>query len=166
MYRKIIKNVSSSLDLRVTNDKGNGVEGLAIQYKIVRAEDNAIILSGNMDDVGQGVYKTNVLLSVIGQYRVLYDLEDYYTDSIETLIVEEDVNAKLNLLIATINELAKKLETKQDQEQELPPIRRELSISRKNEVVFLYFYEKLISEGWTLFKIEGSNYFFYRVEVI
>lgn len=61
MYITIPQNETRSLEVRVTDSKGQWVEELNILYKIIRVSDNAIIMSGIMDDIGQGVYRITVL---------------------------------------------------------------------------------------------------------
>jgi len=92
---KIAPNTFYSLEVLVTDSKGKGIDGLSIDFEIIKVFDsNTTVLAGTMDVVGKGVYKKDIKLTTVGQYRVEYrhiDVEGYYLDTIETIIVEQPV---------------------------------------------------------------------------
>lgn len=69
--------------------KGDPMPGLAVLYEIRRSSDEVVMESGNLVDVGTGVYKKAVVLHDAGQFRVQYDAPDGYDDSIESIMVSQ-----------------------------------------------------------------------------
>lgn len=158
MVTTIIKNIPYFLEIRVTDVKGASVEGLIIEFQIIKVLDNQIVISGVMTDISQGVYCTNITLTTVGQYRVLYDLEEYYVDSIETLIVEESIFDRMNIIFNKLVFIENALEIKQ------PPHYvsndNDTCLYKRDPDTFQVQYNKLLANGWLLIKIEGNIYYF------
>ncbi len=85
------KNNVYYFEVLVTNDTGNFVSGLTINYSIYKSSDNGLITSGIMVEVGtSGVYQFPYTFIISGQYRIEYyptNLE--YPKTGETVIIEE-----------------------------------------------------------------------------
>lgn len=160
MFRNVVKNYPTSLDIRVTDSNGKWVTGLDVYYKIINVQDNNIVMEGLMCDLGSGVYKVDITLSQPGQYRVLYDFENFYQDSIETIIVQDDVFEQLTNILTITNNINTRLGITSG--EYIESYNDVTSISRKDESVFSHQYDKLIEKGYSLFKIEGIVYYFKR----
>lgn len=97
-------NTVYSLDAIVTDDLGNGISGLDISFKIYKSSENSLQLSGTLNSLGDGIYNENIIMTLVGQYRVVYNLPDYYLDSIETFFVEDKVTKEqVDTIQATLN---------------------------------------------------------------
>lgn len=170
MYTKISKNTTYSLEIRVTDGKGNSVTDLDdVECCIIRVLDNNSIFSGKMEHIGFGVYKINISLSEVGQYRVLYNLEDYYTDFIETIIVVENtieeqihkINERLDNLYRLLNPTPVLVTPVLTSSLKVEPTSHNSTLNIKN-ANFSSLYDKMIARGWILVRIEGPIYYFKR----
>jgi len=165
LYTTISKNSLYSLEVRVTDGKGNNAVDLDVQYSIIKTLTNDVVSSGSMQHVGSGVYKVDISLSEVGQYRVLYNLTDYYTNSIETIIVLED----------TVENQVKKVQEQIEQLYQIlsstvpiiisPPATTPepavySSVLNKNNPEFESLYERMLAQGWILVRTAGPVYYF------
>lgn len=102
MVTEIKKDIPYYLEVIITDVTGIGILGLAIDYKIFKSDNNFLIESGIMIDIGNGIYQKGITLSDLGQYRILYTTPEKYDNVIETLIVNE---RNINDMTAVINKL-------------------------------------------------------------
>ena len=159
MVTYINKNVPYFLEVRVTDTKGSGVENLLVEFEIIKISNNAVAASGLMESKGKGVYCADIILAEVGQYRVLYDLEDYYVDSIETIVVEESVLDKVNSILGQLASISEALGTTSSSSQILGA-ENYTFIMKRDVDTFRAQYNKLLSNGWLLIKVEGNVYHF------
>ena len=89
MVSEVKKNENYYLEVSIVDENGNGVCELNIGFFVYRSSDNHLIESGNLVELGEGIYQRLISLAETGQYRVLYKTPDKYCNSIETLIVTE-----------------------------------------------------------------------------
>ena len=162
MVTNINKNVPYFLEVRVTDAKGSGVEDLVVEFEIVRVLDSSAVVSGLMESRGKGVYGTTITLSEVGQYRVLYNLEDYYVDSIETIIVEESLLDKVNVILNQLASIGVVLGTTSEPTYSASNY---TYIARRDTESFERQYNTLLANGWLLIKVEGNIYHFRKNEV-
>lgn len=105
---EINKNSTYYLEFLVINRAGDPVTGLTVPYRIERSSDDALIASGNLVEVGNGVYKSSYLFSNLGQYRVLYMPPAPYTNDIEGILVTDQgavsISAKLDRILGLCQE--------------------------------------------------------------
>jgi hypothetical protein len=87
----IIVNEPYYLEVIITKGDGTGESGLEIHYSIYKSSDNSLIETGILPDIGSGIYQKQIILSVVGQYRVFYNPPIKYDESIETLNVIEQI---------------------------------------------------------------------------
>jgi hypothetical protein len=94
-----------TLELLLTDSSGNGATGLIIPYNIKKSETEELIEESVMEDIGLGVYKKNIVISNIGQYRVYYSTPVNYDNAIETLLVRNCVDSTVvsEILVNTIS---------------------------------------------------------------
>ena len=78
------------LEVGLVGRNGNFVSGSTISYTIYKSDDNSLIQSGTMNEIGtSGVYQLSVTFSEVGQYRVEYITPISYENSIDTIFVKE-----------------------------------------------------------------------------
>lgn len=107
MITEIVKNTTHYLEVIVTNTSGEGVTGLTINYTIYKSGDNSTVETGALNEIGNGVYKKDILIVNTGQYRVIYDTPTGYEDKLETLLIVDE-RAKESTL-TTYDEYFKRL---------------------------------------------------------
>jgi len=73
-------------ELLVTGSEGEPVSGLGIQYNVTKLPNTAIA-SGDLTDIGSGIYQTTILFTEEGQYRILYTPPISYPTSMEHIKV-------------------------------------------------------------------------------
>lgn len=161
MVTSIDKNVPYFLEVRVTDAKGSGIENLLVEFEIIRVLNNSAIISGFMEGRGKGVYGTTITLSEVGQYRVLYNLEDYYVDSIETIIVEESLLDKVNVILSKLTSIGVALGTPSEPAYSASNY---TFLVRRDSETFKHQYNTLLTNGWLLIKVEGNVYHFRKSE--
>jgi len=161
MVTAIARNTTYALEVRVTDASGKGVSGLAVAYEIIRVSSNQGVIQGCMTDIGRGVYTVDIILPELGQYRVLYNLDDYYVDAIETIWVEEPMQTQIDLLKKLLTDIHEVLKLKETPSADAASS-KQTYLSRTSDAVFAEQYAKLILNGWVLVKIEGSKYYFER----
>ena len=86
---KINTNTTYILELFVVDKKGEPVTGLTTTYSIYKSSDNSLISSGNLTEIGNGIYSGSYQFNTEGQFRIIYNTPSGYTDEIETVIVED-----------------------------------------------------------------------------
>lgn len=161
----IPQNTLYSLEARVTDTKGNSIDNLDVEYLLTKVFDsNNFILSGLMTSIGKGVYKVDINLSEVGQYRVLYNLEDYYIDAIETLIVEELSLSQITILLTNsqtlLAEIARISEALNLTPKSVSYSKQYTTLIKRDEKIFSNLYTKTIVAGWSLVRIEGNSFYF------
>jgi len=92
-------------ELLITDDTGNFVSGLTINYNIYKSSDNSLITTGNMVEVVvSGVYQLSHTFVLSGQYRVEYlPTISGYPKTGETVIIEETSD------LSTLEDLIRKI---------------------------------------------------------
>jgi len=97
------------------------------------------VLSGTMEDIGDGIYSISITMTIEGQYRVVYDLPDYYLDAIETLIVEDKITkSQITALQAKLDTIYSLLITNGPVVDHKPSIDTDINSSSTNNVVTLF----------------------------
>ncbi len=99
---QIDKDTTYYLEILVTNKAGNPVTGLTITYDIFRSSSDTSVSSGNLSELGGGIYKESYFFNTLGQYRIIYRVPSPYSDNIETIIVGEQSNTSVNLKLDRI----------------------------------------------------------------
>lgn len=158
MVINIIKNAPYFLEVRVTDIKGAGVENLSVEFEIIYTSNNQTIISGIMHGIGKGVYYTNITLTAVGQYRVLYNLEEHYADSIETIIVEESIHDKVSSILDKLDRIQKILGI--NSTNAINDTTNFTCLYKRDPDIFNYQYSKLLINNWVLIKVEGNTYHF------
>jgi hypothetical protein len=95
---QITKDTKYYLEAFVTDLHGNPVEGLTLTYTVIKCEDNTIVDSDELVDVGNGIYQGSYVFDTVGQYRIIYDSPYDYTDMVETVVVTEPVSFDVDKL--------------------------------------------------------------------
>ena len=110
-FVKITQNSTFYLELFVTGSNGKGVSGLNTTYKIYQSSNDSLIDSGNLTEVGGGIYKKGYTFSNLGQFRIVYYTPSGYEDKVLTIkVVEEtaddfsEIHAKLNRILGLSQE--------------------------------------------------------------
>lgn len=85
------------IEVLVTGSNGKGVSGLKVEFSVVKNKNEELIFSGLLTSVGKGCYKTDVIFSEPGQYRLLIEPPEYYTDLLETIIVDQKSSRRVPL---------------------------------------------------------------------
>ena len=105
MITKIIQNEPYYLEIIITDINGNGVPGLTINYTVHKSATGTLIESGVMNDIGNGIYQKQITLSDLGQYRVFYLTPFRYENSIETIMVVEEITDDLSSIHSKLNRI-------------------------------------------------------------
>lgn len=82
-------------------------EGLTINYYIQKSDTDELISSGQMAEVGNGLYKTEITLSEEGQYRVFVEPPYGYERAVETILVqnrEKDMYDRITTILGLVTE--------------------------------------------------------------
>ena len=96
MFSKLYVNEPYYLEVCVTDSEGKPIEGLTIEYRIVRLP-NTLVETGILDQCQEESYigyQKLVRFSKEGQYRIYYHLPVGYPDTIEHIVVEKNVFEK------------------------------------------------------------------------
>jgi len=100
------KNTEYYFELLPTDELGELVSGLTINYNIFKSSDNSLTTSGTMVEVGiSGVYQLTYTFTLSGQYRIEYlPTTSDYPKTGETILVEEtsDLSTIENLVRKTL----------------------------------------------------------------
>jgi len=100
---EVTVNTTYYFDIFVTDNEGEPVTGLNIDYSLYRSENNLLIITGPLIEKGNGVYQASKLFDILGQYRIIYNTPLGYEDAQETiLVVDEGSSSQQTALIRRI----------------------------------------------------------------
>lgn len=97
MAESITLNSIFYLNLLITDSNGIPKPGLSASYIIYKSNDDSVIASGVLTDVGTGIYKASYTCTALGQFYVIYTTPTGYTDETESFFVQNET-AKANEL--------------------------------------------------------------------
>jgi len=86
---RIDKNSTYFMEVLLVDSTNNRVEGKNVYYKIYKSETNSLVEEGQLEDMGNGLYRKEYVFSQVGQFRIEYLLPEGWTDKVETVIVTE-----------------------------------------------------------------------------
>lgn len=95
---QVQKDTTYYLEMLVTDKFGSPKSGLTITYTIFDSNNNSVIVSGSLTDLGNGIYKNSYLFDTLGQFRVLYTTPSNYTDEMESMFVYSETAKEQTLL--------------------------------------------------------------------
>jgi hypothetical protein len=75
-----------TMEVQLLDTDGSVVTGKTIAYTIRKATDNSLVETGNLTEVGVGIYKKEYTFTVDGHYRILYTCAGW-SNGIESLDV-------------------------------------------------------------------------------
>ncbi len=104
--RTLIQNETYYLEVTLTDNQGDFVTGSGnlVTYEIRRSSDDVLIDSGTMNPAGD-IYKAQISLSALGQYRAIYYTPNKYENGSEILQVVEEITDDLSGIIARLNRI-------------------------------------------------------------
>lgn len=82
----ILTNEIHFIEVLITDINGR-VDGLEVTYTIARLSDEVIVSSGTLTNIGNGIYKTGISISLPGQYRVEFITPPGYGDQADEINV-------------------------------------------------------------------------------
>lgn len=101
---KVFKNTETYLELVVLNQTGNFISGLSITCNIYRSFDDSLFSSKTLIEVGtSGVYKSSIIFTEIGQFRIVYTTPYKYDNAIETILVD-DIDEQIKRILGLSQE--------------------------------------------------------------
>ena len=102
---EIAQGTTYYLEILITDKNGDPVTGLSVTYKIYKSEDNSLVTSGSLTDIGEGVYQNSYTFNNLGQYRILYFTPNKYSNEIETiLVVTESISSVVQRILGLVQE--------------------------------------------------------------